>query len=173
MIQNRKKSEKHKKTFFAISRTFVLIFTCIWLLFQAHPHILTMDYWPQTCIHLTLLPFASCISLKLCSSLKDLHIISVRIRDSMTLKVSNILAEHVIYSHLSPCLCTSCFLDHLWQPLSTLTNPYSVFHTQLSWHLFHGVPFVLPWYLVLVIYANVFIPVLEWPVYPFLSFIKL
>lgn len=42
-----------------------------------------------------------------------MHIINVRIHGSMTLKVSDILGERVIYFLLPSCLCTGCFLGHL------------------------------------------------------------
>ena len=59
-----------------------------------------------------------------------MHIINVRIHGSMTLKVSDILGERVIYFLLPSCLCTGCFLGHLWQPVYTLPDPSLAFNTQ-------------------------------------------
>ena len=89
-----KQNTKSRDELLCHLQTFLLILADPWSLFQAHPHILSMDHWPQACRHLTWLPFASCISLKLHSLIKDPHIMNVRIHSSMTLEVSDIPSEH-------------------------------------------------------------------------------
>ena len=81
----------------------------------------------QTCRHLTWLPFASCISLKLHSLIKDQHIMNVRIHGSMTLEFQTSWVNTVGWECMCPLwpsgLCTSCSLGHLWQPLYILPRP--------------------------------------------------
>lgn len=168
----RRRTWKAEINFTTLSRTFILIFTYILLLFQAHVHILSMDHWPQTCIHLTLLPFASCISLKLCCLIKDLHIILILEFTVPRLWKFQAFWVNVLCSLPPPCLYAPWFLSYYGNHFLLLvahiqSNP------QLRRHFFQGAPCALWWYLVPALFAKLFPPGLEWPIDLFASPIKL
>lgn len=96
-----------------------------------------------------------------------MHIINVRIHGSMTLKVSDILGERVTYFLLPSCLCTGCFLGHLCnQFILFLIPPWPSIPSSGDTSS-REPPFVFPQYLVLL--AELFLPVLGWSVYLFIS----
>lgn len=99
-----------------------------------------------------------------------MHII-VRIHGSMTLKVSDILGERVIYFFLPSCLCTGCFLGHLCnQFILFLILPWPSIPSSGDTSS-REPPFVFPQNLVLL--AELFLPALGWRVYLFISPIQL